>query len=303
MFTALQNLGIGCMDNATARTDAKPETEALEQLNIAWLDNPEGEFVAPTDEAVTAAIEAMTPNADGTFTVDWEVEDPEAYPMPLLVYAAMPTCGIDAATRTAMDESMTYFIGDGQDDLPPGNVAMPQNVAEVAALQLGRWRTAAKAEPCGGVPPTTTTSTTTPTGPTTTLPPIPTTTPFVPEGGGFVPPAASGGGVFTDPSLGGATGGTGAAATGGDAGAGGGEESAAGTGGGGGAPVEEAAPTGPLSTVVAVATGNQAVPPAALLVGGSSLLIAGPALQVMGGLRKAGSFPSTVARWFSRLKP
>ncbi len=138
MTGSQQSLGIGCMDNATARTDAKPSTPEIDPLNIAWLDNPSGAFVAPTDEAVTAAISAMKANADGTFTPDWEVEDPKAYPLPLLVYAALPTCGIDAATRTQMDKVMSYAIGAGQKDLPEGNVALP---TEAAATAASSWAT------------------------------------------------------------------------------------------------------------------------------------------------------------------
>lgn len=299
MLGALQNLGIGCMDNATARTDAKPETEAIEALNVALLDNAAGEFVAPTTEAVTAAIEGMKANADGTFTPDWELDDPEAYPLPLVVYAAMPTCGIDADTRADMDAVMTYAIGEGQKDLPAGNVAMPKNVADVAARQLGSWRTlTAKVGPCTPVPTTTTTTapTTTTPGPTTT---VDTTIPFEST---FVPPSdPGGGGVFTDPNLA-----TGGGTTGADLG-GGGDEGAAPAGDGGGTagdPVPEvAAPTGPLSSIVAVATGSQAVPPMALFAGGASLLVAGPMLQVLGGTKKAGSLPSSVLAWFARLKP
>jgi hypothetical protein len=308
MFTALQNLGLGCMDNATARTDAQPETEKIDALNIAWLDNAAGEFVAPTDEAVANAAAAMTPNADGTFAVDWEHDDPEAYALPLVVYAAMPTCGIDAATRTNMDRAMTYLVGDGQQVLPEGNVPMPKNLTDVATKQLATWRTASRAEPCDGpVPTTTTTSTTTTVPGATTVPEAPTTVPFVDPGSDFVPTGSSGGGVLSDPSIGGSAGGSsggvdaGAGAGGADGGAeAGGGSAGAGDGGGEGADAGLAAP---LAAVVAVASGAQAVPPAALLLGGSSLLIAGPALQVAGGLRRTGSFPSTVRSWFSRLKP
>ena len=296
MLGALQNLGIGCMDNATARTDAKPDTEAVEAVNIAWLDNAAGEFVAPTDAAVTAATEAMTPNADGTFTPGWESEDPEAYPLPLLVYAAMPTCGIDAATRTQMDKVMSYAIGAGQQNLPEGNVAMPEAAAATARKQLASWRTlSAKAAPCTPVAETTTT--TTPAGPTTTLP----------ESEAYVPPADVGGGdggVYTDPALG-AGGDLGASPLGeGAAGAG---PAAAETGGAAAAAPETTAavepPTTPLRRIVAFATGSEAVPPAAMLVGGSSLLLAGPILQVLGGVKRAGTLPAVALAWFLRLKP
>jgi len=297
MLGALQNLGIGCMDNATARTDAKPDTEPVDALNIALLDNPTGAFVAPTNEAVTAALTAMAPNPNGTFTPDWENDDPKAYPLPILVYAAMPTCGIDATTRTDMDKVMTYAVGAGQQDLPPGNVAMPKNISDVARSQLANWRRlTAAVGPCTPVPPTTTTTTTTTPGSTTTSVAPP------PEEAPFVPPANNGGGgVFVDPNLGG--GGTG---NGDPAVDGGAEGTPAGADASGGAvdPVEEVAePTGPLSSIVAVATGSQAVPPLALFASGASLLIAGPILQATGGAKKVGSLPASVLAWFARLKP
>ena len=294
MLTALQSLGIGCMDNATARTDAKPETEAVEALNIAWLDNAEGEYVAPTDEAVTAAAEAMKPNADGTFTPDWKTKDAEAYAMPLLVYGAMPTCGIDADTRTQMDEVMTYALGAGQKNLPAGNVAMPKPIAEVAQRQLANWRKVSKAQPC--TPETTTTSSTTPDAPTTTLP----------EGEAFVPPAdtggggGGGGGVYDDPGYSGGDSGSTPVA----------EDAAAapsGTDGAAAAPdpagTDDGGPTAPVRRIVAFATGSEAVPPAAMLLGGSSMLLAGPILQVLGGVKRAGTLPAVALAWFLRLKP
>ena len=62
-------------------------------------------------------------------------------------------------------------------------------------------------------------------------------------------------------------------------------------------------PTTPARRIVAFATGSEAVPPVALFVGGTSLLIAGPILQVLGGLKRAGTLPAVAVAWFSRLKP
>ena len=294
MLGALQNLGIGCMDNATARTDAKPETETVEALKIAWLDNASGEFLPPTDKAVTAATEAMNPNPDGTFSPDWETEDAEAYALPLLVYAAMPTCGIDADTRTQMDKVMTYAIGAGQKNLPTGNVAMPKNVADVAARQLANWRKSAKAEPCTPVPTTNTPATTAPVTPTTTLP----------EGEAFVPPAdtssgGGGGGVVNDPGYSGGDSGVTPVAE--DAAAAPSTTDDAAAAPQTAAVVEE--PSSPARRIVAFATGSEAVPPAALLFSGGLFLLAGPVLQVVGGVKRAGTLPAVALAWFLRLKP
>lgn len=299
MFTALQNLGIGCMDNATARTDAQPDTPAIDTLNIALLDNAAGEFVAPTDGAVTAAASAMTGNADGTFSIDWEHDDPKAYVMPQVIYAAMPTCGIDAATKADMDESVAYMVGAGQQDLPAGNVPMPTNIQTAAVKQLATWRSAVKAEPCTPSTTTTTTAPPTTTAPTTTAPgEVTTTTAFDTSGTGFVPPSSGGGGgVFADPSLdtGGTVTETATGATGG--------ETEGGTDASGGDEAVAVTESGPLATVVAVATGAADIPPAALLASGAGLLLVGPALLVAGGLRRGGSLPSTANDWFKGLKP
>lgn len=295
MLGALQSLGIGCMDNATARTDAKPETEPVEALNIAWLDNPEGEFLAPTDEAVTAAAEAMVPKPDGTFTPDWKSDDPDAYAMPLLVYGALPTCGIDTATKAQMDKVMTYATGAGQQNLPAGNVPMPDNIAAVAKRQLANWRKVAKAEPCTPVAATTTTPTGTTTPATTVLPE-----------GTYVPPTdgggagIGGGGVVNDPGYSGGSSGASPVAEDAAAATSGTESAAA-------APDTKAGaadtPTTPARRIVAFATGSEAVPPVALFAGGSALLVAGPILQVFGGLKRAGTLPAAALAWFLRLKP
>lgn len=294
MLGALQNLGIGCMDGATARTDARPETEPVEALNVAWLDNAAGEFVAPTTASVTKAISAMVPAADGTFTPKWDLEDPEAYPLPLLVYAALPTCGITADQRAAMDAVITYAVGPGQQVLPEGNVALPKNVSDVASRQLASWRSLVKAAPCDPVP--TTTTTTTPGAPTITAPgPTPTDPAFVPPVDGF------GGGVFTDPGFTGG-GGDGGGTVEDAAPTTGGEEAAGGGGAGGGAD----GGTGPVAAarrIMAIAQGSAAVPPVALALGGAGLLLAGPVVLAASGARRAGSLPASAIGWFGRLRP
>jgi hypothetical protein len=293
MLGSLQAIGLGCMDNASARTDAKPETEKVEALNIAWLDNAAGEFVAPTNDAVSRALDAMTPNADGTYSVDWDFDDPKAYPLPLVVYAAMPTCGISGETKQAMDQVLSFALDGGQRLLPAGNVALPADMVATAKRQLGNWRRLAKAESCSPTPPTTA-------PPTTTVPgdAVTTTTPFVPfESGGSGGSFAGGGsiGVVSDPGF--------AGSAGGDVGAEAGGDGATVADAGGTPTAAVAGPEAPLQRVVSVATGNAAVPPAAILLAGASLLLAGPVLQVFGGLKRSGTVPAAALAWFTRLRP
>jgi ABC-type phosphate transport system substrate-binding protein len=302
LLGSLQAIGLGCMDNASARTDAKPETEKVDALNIAWLDNAEGAFVAPTDDAISRGLEAMTPNADGTYSVDWELEDDKAYPLPLVVYAAMPTCGISPETKVAMNSVMSYALGDGQKKLPAGNVELPDDMAATAQRQLTNWRNISKAEACDGSSTTTTqppTTTTTPNGET------PSTTAFVPfddgSGGGSFAGGTGGSGVVADPGFTGtgATGGTTGEAAAGDGTTATGDDA----GGGGDAVAAVVEPDGPLRRVVAVATGASSIPPGAMLLMGGALLIAGPVLQIFGGLKRSNSLPSAAVGWFGRLRP
>ena len=63
------------------------------------------------------------------------------------------------------------------------------------------------------------------------------------------------------------------------------------------------APSGTNRNTETTARWSEAVPPAALLFGGGTLLLAGPVLQVLGGVKRAGTLPAVALAWFLRLKP
>jgi ABC-type phosphate transport system substrate-binding protein len=281
-------LGLSCMDTANALTDLTPDTPAITKLNMAWFDNAAGQFVAPTPESVSAGVAGMKPQADGTYTIDPALADPLAYPLPMLVYAALPTCGLDTATRDAMDDVISYALVAGQANLPDGNVPLPKDddpetpdVTQTAGKQLELWRgLASTTKSCTASTTTTTTSggstsstsggngtttTTAPVGVVTTLP------------GGGIAPSDPGGDLAAGPP---ATDGSGDTPGGSDEG-----------------------PLAPVSRIVAVARGFAALPPLFVLLVGVGLLIGGPALQIAGGKRRAGSLVWSVSTWFKRLLP
>lgn len=295
MTGAPQALGIGCMDSATASTDIRPETPQLDTLNVAWLDNPTGRFVAPTADAVSRSVAAMSAHPDGTFSPDWSLDDQAAYPLPLVVYAAVPTCGIDATTRDAIDAVLEYAVGPGQSNLPPGNVPMSGPVAVTATQQLGRWRDlTTTVQPCGAPPTTTTTS-----GGPSAAPPPGDFGPSGPGSSGFgtsgFEGGSGGGGVFSDPSV--------VASPAGAAGSGGAAADPVGATTGGSGDGGGSGPLGQLPRILAVATGSAALSPVVVLCLGVALLLGGPALQVLGGRRRAGSLPWSVTAWFRNLRP
>ncbi len=295
-------LSIACMDNGNARSDARPDTpDVVEVVNRAWLENAVGEFVPPLDEPVTEAVEAMLPNGDGTFRPDPELESETAYPMPMVVYAGLATCGFDQATRDGMEAIVRYAIGDGQEAPSDGNVALPDELVETAARRLADWEGVAKVGECGEQPPPATSSTTTT---TTTTQPTGSTDPVVTDPP-YVDPGTGGGGGYDGGSGGGGGGGTGVIP---DSGADvplPAEETAAPPIDPGGAADLDAVegPLGPVARVVAMARGSSAVPPLVLLVAGLALLVVGPVLQTGDALGRATSLPASARRWFRRLRP
>ena len=61
-------------------------------LNAASLQNAAGQFVAPSEASIDAALNDATTNADGTLTFDYtDTSDTAAYPEPVVFYAAVST--------------------------------------------------------------------------------------------------------------------------------------------------------------------------------------------------------------------
>ena len=65
-------------------------------LNAAQLENAAGDFVAPTAASIDAAVSDATANPDGSLAFSYTKADAAAYPMPSVVYAAVPTTPMSA---------------------------------------------------------------------------------------------------------------------------------------------------------------------------------------------------------------
>jgi ABC-type phosphate transport system substrate-binding protein len=121
---------IGIMDLASAK---------LYNLPIATIVNAAGQAVQPDPANIQAAIATMKTNPDGvTQWPDFTNTNPAIYPLTRVDYAILPTCGIKAATGSAIQTFINYAVTDGQSSgvLPPGYTPLTQ-------AQVGQAQTAA----------------------------------------------------------------------------------------------------------------------------------------------------------------
>src|SRR5262249_29639495 len=66
--------------------------DAIDDLPAASTQNPgQPNQVAPAAASLAAAMKDATTRPDGTLAPKWDTSDPDAYPMPILSYALVPT--------------------------------------------------------------------------------------------------------------------------------------------------------------------------------------------------------------------
>ncbi len=106
---------------------------AVNDIPVASVVNPgvtSNAGVAPTANSLAAALTDGTQNADGTITPDYKTQDPNAYPLPMLTYAVVPTTqkwpGFTAGDGKMLRAFIKYATGsDGQKLLPAGGFPLP----------------------------------------------------------------------------------------------------------------------------------------------------------------------------------
>lgn len=114
------------------------------QFPAAELVNAAGKAVGPTQASVEAAVSDMTTNPDGiTQHFDYASTDPAAYPLAMVDYAMVPTCGLSSTEASAIADFLTNAATTGQTqgeapgDLGPGYY--PLNATQKAqTLQAAR---------------------------------------------------------------------------------------------------------------------------------------------------------------------
>jgi hypothetical protein len=141
----------GVMDSSEA---------AFYGLSDANLQNPAGQFVAPTAASLTAAAAGVTPCGGsascpaGTYSVNYASNaNASAYPLPDITYAIVPTTPQPAATATAIKSLLTnlvtYSHGDGQHALPAGYAPLPTALYQAALADINADVVAASAPTTG----------------------------------------------------------------------------------------------------------------------------------------------------------
>jgi hypothetical protein len=109
-------------------------------LDVASLENAAGDFVAPTEQSVDAALADATVNpTDGVLTYNYADTDAAAYPTPTVVYAVVPT-NLPSSTAFAVSTELRSVLAvttsaDGS-GVPTGLLPLPKNLAMQAMTTL-----------------------------------------------------------------------------------------------------------------------------------------------------------------------
>ena len=112
------------------------------KLPVASVKNQAGNYIAPSTDSTTAAIDAF--NADlnkdpRTPIVNPPASATNAYPISTLTFLIIPKDGTDQAKRTALKQFVQYIIGDGQSVAHQLNYApLPDGVKQYDQQALGQ---------------------------------------------------------------------------------------------------------------------------------------------------------------------
>jgi hypothetical protein len=123
---------------------------------VAALQNGAGNFVTPTATSLDAAVQIATKNADGSLTPDYASTNPDAYPMPDVIYAAVstdPASASQAAAEATLLSQMLALTGTGGSNvsqLPAGFVPMPASLVTQAQTDIAKDLGTTSTPPGGG---------------------------------------------------------------------------------------------------------------------------------------------------------
>ena len=119
-------------------------TASAYDFPTAHLVNAAGHAVAPTTDGVSAGLSSMTTNADGiTQTSNFASTNSAAYPLSVVDYAMVPTCGVSASTATGIQNFLSHVESSQTYGVEPGTIA-PGYLA-LTSHQLGQLTAASSA--------------------------------------------------------------------------------------------------------------------------------------------------------------
>ncbi|MGN6379046.1 MAG: substrate-binding domain-containing protein [Gaiellales bacterium] len=128
---------------------------ALNDVPVASIENPgQPAGVAPTAASLAAAVSDGTKNADGTITPSYDTTDPNAYPLPMLTYAIVPTTkrwpNFTADDGKMLKGFLAFAAGAGQKVLPNGSFPLPAAQAAQTTAIAAKIPTSEPVPPGGG---------------------------------------------------------------------------------------------------------------------------------------------------------
>jgi phosphate transport system substrate-binding protein len=146
---------VGEMDSTYAYINDVPT------VNLVNPGQPDA-GVAPNAAGLAAAVAAGHREDDGTVTPDYTTSDPDAYPMPMLTYAVVPTsqgyANFSADDGKTLKAFLQFAVGDGQSharfqarvsalSLPAGSAPLPADLVAETQQVAGQIPTT---KPTGG---------------------------------------------------------------------------------------------------------------------------------------------------------
>ncbi|MFM7500754.1 MAG: substrate-binding domain-containing protein [Actinomycetota bacterium] len=112
------------------------------KLKIAAIGNASGNFVLPTNEAVSAFLgDATVDAAKGFFTFNYQTKEPGAYPLGIVSYALVDTNYADKTKAAAVKQLMNYLMTEecvGGANASLGFVFLSGKLREVATRQVNK---------------------------------------------------------------------------------------------------------------------------------------------------------------------
>jgi hypothetical protein len=110
----------------------------------ASLQNAAGDFVSPSQQSITDALNDVTTNPDGTVSPNYDdTGDAGAYPLPMVTYALVSTSAQPSATQASelgdlLTNLVTYSHNGGTSSapLPAGYVPLPSNLYSQALADI-----------------------------------------------------------------------------------------------------------------------------------------------------------------------
>ncbi|HXQ62436.1 MAG TPA: hypothetical protein VN796_08875 [Acidimicrobiales bacterium] len=121
-------------------------------LNAASLLNASGDFVAPSQSSIDAALNDATQLPNGTLAYDYTTTDPNAYPTPMVTYALLSTAPQPHDQVVAETDLLTNLVNfshspSGAVPLPAGYIPLPDNMYAQATNEIQTALTSIPAPP------------------------------------------------------------------------------------------------------------------------------------------------------------